>query len=141
MRQCPAQIFPQARADLTGKSTRTLQSLRELRRTCRQPERFELSRSPRRILAYQHEVARIGHQHQPIAIPIAAHLIARRSQPSVIISRLHFNHAAFGHLSLFRLPFLHLLCCIQPKVGMPRPLIGQLTNAKHLGLERRADGV
>ena len=115
--------------------------LREFLGTLGQPKRFKRSRSSSRVLADQHEIARIGRQHQPIAAPIAADLIARRCQPSVVVRRLHFHHTPFGHLSLFRLPFLHLLGRIQPKVGMPRALIGQLAYAKHLGLERRANGI
>ena len=141
MRQRPAQILSQPRADLAGKSVRCLQPALELRRVCGQPERLQLHRAAIRVLPHQHEVARIGHQNEAIAVPIAAHLSAHRRQPGVITRGLHLDHAAFGHLPRARPTLLHLLRRIEPKVGMPRPLIGQLADAEHPGLEHPADGI
>ena len=74
-------------------------------------------------------------------VPIAAHLSAHRRQPGVITRGLHLDHATFGHLPRARPALLHLPRRIEAEVGMPRPLIGQLADTEHPGLEHAADGV
>ena len=96
---------------------------------------------PSRILAHQHEVARVGYQHQAVAVPVAAHLIALRREPRIVNNRLHLDHTALRNLSLARLAFLHLLGRVEAEVGMARALIGKFAHTEHLGLERCADGV
>ena len=141
MRHHASEILAQARAGLAGEGARLFQSAVEVVRAFRQPEGFELRRSARRVFADQYEVARVGHQHQPVAAPIAAYLLALSGEPGVIANGLHLDHAALRHLPLARPTLLHLLRRIQAEVGMPRAQVGQLADAEHLRLERRADGV
>ena len=100
MGQCATEIFTQAGADFAGEGARFLQPPRERFRAVSQPEGLQLRRPANCILAEQHEVARIGHQHQSIAAPVAAHLIAVCRQPGVITGGLHLDHATFRHLPL-----------------------------------------
>ena len=118
-----------------------LQTTVEIFRVFGQPEGFEFGRSALCVLAHQYKIARVRHQYQPIAVPVAADLITRRSQPSIITCRFHLNYAAIRNLSLSRLAFLHLLGRVEAEVGMARALVGKLANAKHLRLERCPDGV
>ena len=141
MRQRPAQVLAQAGPDLAGEGARLLQLAVEVLRTVRQPEGFEPHSTARRVLAHQHEVARVRHQHQTVAVPIPAHLVSRRREPSVVTGRLHLHHPALRRLPLARTAPLHLPRRVQAEVGMARALVGQLAHAEHLGLERRADRV
>ena len=86
------------------------------------------------MFTHQHEVARVRHQHEPIAVPIAADLIALRGEPGIVIGRLHFDHAALRRLPLARSALLHLLCRIEAEVGMPRPMVSEFLYAEHLRL-------
>ena len=107
--QGAAEIFPEPGTDCTGKGARCFQS------TCKvfgggcQPEGFERGRMAVGVFAHQDEIARVGHQHQAVALPIATDLGAVRSQPSVVAGGLDFNDAAFRDLVFFRLASLHLL--------------------------------
>ena len=147
MRQRPAQIFAKTRADLAGEGARLLQPAVEVVRAVRQAEGLQLRRAARRVLAHQHEVARIGHQNQSVAVPVAADLIARRGEPRIASKGgadsggLHFHHAVLRRLPLAGPAPLDLLRPVETEVGMARALIGQLPDTEHLGLEGRADGV
>ena len=59
----------------------------------------------------------------------------------VLADGLHLHDAALRHLPLARSASLHLARRVQAEVGMAGPLIGQLADAEHLRLERRADGI
>ena len=136
MGQHPAQVLAQAGADLSGEGPWPIQPCVEFRIRSRNPEGFQSYRLARRILPHQHKVPGIGDQHPPVAIPVAAHLIAGSGEPGVTGHRLDLNHAAFRLLSRLRFPFLHLLGRVQAKVGMTGALIGQLLHTEHLGPER-----
>ena len=141
MRQRPAQVLAQARTDVVRERPRFPESARKRVLVGGQPECFELRRTARRILAHQHEVARVRHQHQPVAPPIAAHLVASRREPSVVSGGLHLDHTALRHLPLPRPAFLHLRRPVEPEIGMTRAVVGELAHTKHLWRERHADGV
>ena len=141
MGHCPAQILPQPGANGAGKGPWGLQAGLEGGGGLGQPEGLQLGGPALGILAEQHEVSRVGHQDQPVHLPIAAHLGALGGQPRIIAGGLDLNHAAFGSLPLARLTLLHLLGGVEADVGMPRALLRQLADAEHLGLERAADGV
>ena len=94
-----------------------------------------------RILAHQHEVARIGDQDETVAFPIAADLGGYCGQPRIIAGGFDFDDTAFGDLSFFRLALLHLLGRIQPEVGMSRPLGRKFGHTERLGFQSRAHGV
>ena len=108
---------------------RPFQLAMKILRAGRQPEGFELRRAARRVLAHQHEVARIRHQHQPVAAPILTDLFSLRRQPRFVIDIPHLHHAAF-----WRLASPHLLRRIQAEVGIPRTLTDNFANAKTFGL-------
>ena len=93
------------------------------------------------VLAQQHEVSGVGHQHQPVAFPIAADLVAFGGEPSVVVGQFHLHHTALRRLSLFGMSLLHLLGGIQADVGVPRALLRHLAHAEHLGPECTADRV
>ena len=141
MRQRPPQVLGQAGADLPGEGAGRLQALLELLGALRQPEGLELGGKARRVLPEEHEVAGVGHQHEAVVVPVAADLSAVRGQPGVVVSRLHLHHAALRCLPRAGLPLLHLPRRVEPEVGVARPLVGQLPDAEHLGLEGAADGV
>ena len=85
---------------------------------------------PPRVLANEQEIVCIGHQHQSIAAPVAAHLSAICREPGVSADGLHLDHAALRCLPFAWMPLLHLLCRIEAKIGTPRTLIGKFANAK-----------
>ena len=141
MRHHTGEILAQPRADFAGEGARSLQSLSEVVRAVRKPEGFEFRRTTRRVFAHQYEIARVRHQHQPVAAPVSAHLIARRREPRIVVRRLHLNHAALRRLSISWSALLHLLRRVEAEVGMARALIGKFADTEHLRLERRAHGV
>ena len=141
MGQRTGEIFAQARAQVAGEGARLLQAALKRLSAASQPESLQLRRATRGVLAQQHEVARVGHQHQAVAAPVAADLSALRREPGVVCGRLHLDHAALRRLPLARSALLHLLGRIEAEVGMARALVGKLADAEHLGLERGADGV
>ena len=141
MGQRPAQVLSQAGADVTREGARRLKPGLEVLRGAGQPEGLQPGGAARRVLAEQHEVAGVGHQHEAVAPPVAADLIALRRQPGVVVSRLDLDHAAFGELSLARLPLLHLPGGVESEVGVARALLGKLADAEDLGPEGAADGV
>ncbi len=141
MRQRPAQILAQTRAYLASEGLRLIQAPLELRGAVRQPKRFQLLGPALRVLAHEHEVPVVGHQHQAVAGPIAADLTAVGGEPGVVIGGFDLHHAAFGNLALARLAALHLPGGVEAEVGMARALVGQLDDAEDLGLERTADRV
>ena len=72
MREGAAQVLAEALADLLGEGAWSLQaSGRTLRHLGCQSEGLELRRLARGVLAHQHEVAGVGHQHQPVALLVA----------------------------------------------------------------------
>ena len=91
--------------------------------TVRQSEAFEFRRTARCVLAHEYEVAGVGHQHQPVVVPVAAHLIAVGRQPGIVTDGLHLDHAALRHLSVARPALLHLLRRVEAEVGMARALV------------------
>ena len=103
------------RAD--SRSTRLLQPAMEFLWTVRQSEAFEFRRTARCVLAHEYEVAGVGHQHQPVVVPVAAHLIAVGRQPGIVADGLHLDHAALRHLSVARPALLHLLRRDGPRPG------------------------
>ena len=141
MRQCTGEIFAQTRAHVAGEGARLLQQALERLGAASQPESLQLRRATRDVLAHQHEVVRVRHQHQPVAAIVAADLSALRREPGVVSGRLHLDHAPLRCLPLAWSALLHLLRRIEAEVGMARPLVGKLADAEHLGFERGADGV
>ena len=98
-------------------------------------------RPARFILAEQNEVSGVGDQDEPVLVPVLAYLIAFGCQPCVVTNGLNFQHSAFRELSLAVFAFLDLSCSVESEVGMTSTLLGKLTDAEHLGLERAADSV
>ena len=88
------------------------------------------------VFAYEHEATSIGHQHLPVTLPVACHLVARGGQPSVVGDGLNLDDSALGLLSGLRLALLHLLGRVQTEVGMTNALIRHLLDAEHFWLER-----
>ena len=68
-----------------------------------------MGQCPAKVLAHEHEVARVGYQHKTIAAPIATHLRAVRSQPGVTLGGLHLDYAAFRRLPLLGAALLELI--------------------------------
>ena len=141
MRQRAGQVFAEASASRAGKRAGLFQFALEVIRAVCKPERLKLRRATRGVFAHQHEITRVGHEHQPIASPVTADLIARRREPDIVVSRFHLDDAAFRYLAFTRLAPLQLLRRVKAEVGMARPLVGKFADTEHLRLERRADGV
>ena len=87
------------------------------------------------------ELASVGHKHEPVPVPIVAHLVALGSQPCVVADGLDLDHAALGRLALTPPSTLHLLVGVESEVGMARTLLGKLADAKHLGFESFTNGI
>ena len=96
MGQRTAQVLGQTGADFAGEGAGGLQALLELLGAFSQPEGFQLRRAALGVLAHEHEVAGVGHQHETVAVPVAADLTAFRGQPGVVLRGLHLDHAALG---------------------------------------------
>ena len=135
------EILDETRTDLAGEGARCLQLALERGIAAGQPEGLERGLLARRILADERELAQIGRQHQTIAAPVAPDLLAHCRPQHVLVRGLDLDHAAFRCLALARAPPLHLPGRVEAEVGMARALVGQLADAEHLGLQRRADRV
>ena len=142
-RQCGAvaqgtgQIFPQPGAGGAAKGLWCVQATPEGRGARRQLEAFQLGGAARAVLPHQHKVAQIGDQHQPVTLPIAAHLVTGRGEPCIIVGAFHLHHTPLRDLTLPWRSSLHLPGPIQTKIRMACPLVGQLPHTEHLGLEGR----
>ena len=141
VRQGAGEIFAQSGADLTGEGARLVQLVVEVVGVVGQAEGFELGGTARLVFTDQHEVARVRHQNQPVAAPIAADLSGVRGEPSIVIDGLHLDHATLRRLAVARPAFLHLPRRVEAEVGMPGALVDKLADAKHLGFEPRTHGV
>ena len=141
MGQCAREILAQSRADRPRKRARMLQPAGERFFALGQPERLQHRLAAIRVRADKAELAQVGHQHQAVASPIAHHLLAHRRRPQVLVRRLHLDDAALRRLSIARAAPLDLLRGVEPKIGMAHALIGELADAEHLGLQRRAHRV
>ena len=93
------------------------------------------------VLSHKHEVAGVGDEHQLVAAPVAADLIARRRQPSVVPGGLDLHYAPLRDLTRPRRSLLNLLLAVKSEVWVARALLGKLAYAEHLGPEHIADGV
>ena len=141
VRQRPAKILAQTGAGGAGQALRLLQQALELVTAAGQTERLENRLPVRRIAADQLELAQVGHQHQTVAPPVAAHLLAHHHRPGAVARRLHLDDAALGHLSVAGSASLYLPRREETEVGMPGPLVRELGNAEHLRPKGCADGV
>ena len=109
MRQRTGEILTQASSNLVGKG-RGVSSLRAKRLIAvGQAERFKDYLTAARVRADKSELAKVGHQHQPVPAPIARDLLAHAGRIHVLAGRLHFHNTALGRLALARLALLHLL--------------------------------
>ena len=68
-------------------------------------------------------------------------IVGRRREPSIIVRRLHLHNSAFRYLAFAWPPPLYLLRRILAEVEVTRALVSWLSDAEHLRLERRNDGV
>ena len=139
VRQRAGQVFAEASASVALAYARGLSSLR------RKSSALFASRNvssfagrPAASSPTSNEITRVGHEHQPIAPPVAADLIARCREPCIVVRRLYLDHAAFRYLAFSRAAPLHLLRRIEAEVGMARALVGKFADAEHLRLERRS---
>ena len=94
--QGTAQVLGQRQADAAGEGAGVLQLGLEVGGGVGQPESLQLGRIALRVLAQQHEIVGVGHQDEPVALPVAAHLSAVGGKPGVIAGRLDLHHAALG---------------------------------------------
>ena len=141
MRQRTSKVFTEARSGPPRECTRLLKLAPEIVRAVRQSESLQLRRTARRILAHQHEVAQVGHQHQTIVVPVATGLIAHCREQGIVVRRLDLDRAALRHLAFTWVALLHLLRGVKSKVRATRALVRELTDAEHFWRERRADRV
>ena len=141
MRERAAEVLTQSRADLAREGLRLTQSVLERVGGVGEPERLQLRRLAARVLAEQHEVARIGDQHQAVVIPVLAHLVAVGREPRVVRSGLDLDDTAIGALTLARLALLDLLAGVEPEVGMSGTLRGEPADGEYLRPQRAADRV
>ena len=140
VRQRPAEILAQTGAGGAGEALRGLQEALELV-AAGEAEGLEHRLPVLRVGADQLELAQVGHQHQAVAPPVAAHLFAHRRRPRAVARRLHLDDAALGGLAAAGPAPLHLPRRVEAEVGMAGPLVGELGDAEHLRPKRRADGV
>ena len=136
---CPREVLAKARPRIAGERVRLLSTTQELVLAARQPQGLERRGPTVCVLAQQHEVAGVRHQHQPVASPVATGLVTFRRKPRVVRWGLHLDDAALRRLPLARHAPLHLLRPVETEVGMACALVGEFLNAEHLRPERRAD--
>ena len=119
----------------------------------RQTVGLQLSRPPGGVVAHQHEVPVVGHQHPAIALQVAQHLVARRHRGDLLPRGLHLDHPsrrnlirlglprrfAAPHLAGFRPLPLELIDGVETAVRDARPLVMGVKNAARFGLEPAAD--
>ena len=79
---------------------------------------------PSASLTHQDEVTGIRHQHQPVALPVAAGLTAGRGEPCIVFWGLHLDHASLRRLPIARRALLHLPRGVEAEVGMA-PRLGR----------------
>ena len=139
--QGAAQVFAEGGALAFGEGAWLLQPLRERRRARRQPEGLQLAWAALGVFAKQHEIAEVRHQHQAVAMPVLAHLVAFGGEPRIVRQRLRFHHAVLRRLAFTDAAGLELPCRKEAKVWVAGAEVGQFTHAEHLGLQRSADGV
>ena len=96
MGQGAAQVLGQRQAGLVSEGARVLQLLVEVSSGFCQAEGLQLGGISVGVLAQQHEVAGVGHQHQPVQPSVLADLGAVGGEPGVIGSGLDLHHAALG---------------------------------------------
>ena len=136
MGQGTGQIFPQPGASGAGQGLGLVQGLPEGRGALRQLEGFQPGGAARAVFPHQDKLAQVGDQHQPVTVPIAAHLITGRREAGIIIGGFDFNNAPLGNLIRPGPAFLHLPGAVQPEIRMAGALIRQFLHTEHLGLER-----
>ena len=142
VRQRAGEVFTEAGAGRpAGEGARPFQHPDECRLALGHTVRLERRLSTGRVRADEREFAKVRHQHQAVAAPVPAHLLAHRPRAGVVVWRLHLDHPAFRDLPLARSALLHLLRRVEPEVRMARALIGRLHHAEHLGFQSRTDGV
>ena len=113
----------------------------ELGRRLRQGEGFQLHRVAGGVLADQDELASVGDQHLPVALPVVGDLLAVGGVPGVVCHGFDLDDAPFRLLSRLGLALLHLLGGVEPEVGMPGALVRHFLHAEHLGPQRPAHRV
>lgn len=125
----------------------------ELSLVRRQTVGLQLRRPPGGVVAHQHEVPVVGHQHPAIALEVAQHLVARRHRGDLLPRGLHFDHASRRHLirlGLSHRPAAHrpagfrplafeLIEGVETAIRDARPLFMGVKNAACFGLEPAAD--
>ena len=99
MGQHAGQVLAQARSDFIREGPRTFQLRVELRRRIGQPQRLQAHWIAGGVLAHQHEVAGVGDQHLPVALPIAGDLVAGGGEPGVVGDGLDLDDATLWLLS------------------------------------------
>ncbi len=139
VRQRPCEVLAKARAGVAGERARLLQTTEELVLVAGEPKGFEGRGLAVCVLAQQHEVAGVCHEHEPVPTPVTAGLGARSREPCVICRGFHLDHAALWRLPFARRTLLYLFGRVEAEVGMARALVGQFLNAEHFGTDRRAD--
>ena len=136
-----AEVLPQGCANLPGEGAGMLQLRLKLREGTGQPEGLQLGGPALGVLAQQHEVAGVGHQDQAVTLPVAADLVAVGGEPGIVAGGLDLHHAALRRLALLGLAPLNLAGGVEAEVRVAGPLLGQLTDAEDLGLQRSAHRV
>ena len=131
--QGAAEVLPQGCANVPGEGTGMLQLGLEVRQGTGQPEGFQRGRTALGVLAQQHEVTGVGDQHQVVVLPVPADLGAFGGEPGVVTGGLDLHHSALRRLALLGLPPLHLAGGVEAEVRVAGALLGQLTDAEHLG--------
>ena len=104
-------------------------------------ERFELGRTAGCVRAHQDEIMRVGHNHKLVAVQVAAHLVAFRHVPDVLLDSFHLDDASVWCLAGTREAPLHLVRSVESEVGMARALVGQLADTEHFRFEPPTHGI
>ena len=139
MRECTRKVLAEASADFAGEGAGLLHLVPEVVRILRQPKGFELGRTARPVRAHQNEVSQVRYKHQPVAAPVAAHLLRLRGEPRIVLHALHLDDPTLRDLSLPWPALLDLTRRVEGVVRVANTLIGPLENAEDLGLEPAPD--
>lgn len=118
----------------------------ELVLAVRQAVCLQLDRVPILILAYQHEVPIVGHQHLAVVLPVACDLLGVSRHPGIVTCRLDLDGTAIRRLRqaekrLLLVSLLPLLLGEKAAVRVPTASISKLKDAADTGLQSVADAV
>ncbi len=134
----PLQVFDEAGAEPAGKGLRSLQAAVERLLVRREREGLQAGLAVAAAPLRQSELPQIRSQHEPVARPVAGHLLGSLEGRKVVSRRLHFDDAPLRLLARPRAASSHLAGGEESEVGPPGVGVGELGDADDPWFQRSA---